>query len=123
MENNENQQLEALKKRIPYNETLCDSVEEYEQMLEDILEDAKNVAFEILYPYEDYPEELPPRYNNWQLRACVELYNLADKAGITNYSENGISWSKLNDGLSISLLNGLTSRVGIPRKAEEEDGE
>ena len=114
-------QLDLLKRRIPYDETINETYESYIKMLEDILEDSKNVAFEILYPYEEYPEELPSRYHNWQLRACVELYNLADKAGITNYSENGISWSKLNDGLSVSLLTALTSKVGIPKK--EEDGE
>lgn len=119
MGNEENTQLDLLKNRIPYDEALQIDYKTYEQMLRDILEDTKNIAFEILYPYQDYPEDLDKRYYNWQLRASVELYNLADKAGITNYSENGVSWSKLSDGLSNSLLNALTSKVGIPRRKEE----
>ena len=112
-------QIEKLKLRIPYDKELC-TYPVYEQILKDLLEDSKYIAFEIIYPYSDYPDELEPRYYNWQLRACVELYNLADKAGITNYSENGISWSKLSDGLSVNLLNALTSKVGIPKQSEIE---
>lgn len=116
-----NVQLEKLKKRIPLEEWMQMGYIEYENMLSDLLEDSKYIAFEKLYPFEDYPEELDTKYNNWQIRACVELFNLADKAGITNYSENGISWSKLSDGLSVSLLSALTSKVGIPKRKEEEN--
>lgn len=125
MGDDKNIQLKKLMERIPFSEVSLLGVEykDYELILESLLEDSKHIAFEILYPYEDYPSELDKRYYNWQLRACVELYNLADKAGITNYSENGISWSKLNDGLSISLLNALTSRVGIPKRKVEESTE
>lgn len=118
-----NEQLEKLKKRIPLEEWMQMDTEIYDQMLEDLLEDSKYIAFEILYPFEDYPDNLDSRYHNWQLRACVELFNLADKAGITNYSENGISWSKLSDGLPQSLLSALTSKVGIPKRTETESDE
>lgn len=116
-----NKQLQELTKRIPYEDWMQMKPSQYNQMLKDLLEDSKYIAFEILYPFEDYPTELDKRYHNWQLRACVELFNLADKAGITNYSENGISWAKLSDGLSRSLLSSLTSRVGIPKREENGD--
>lgn len=117
-----NTQLKKLKDRIPYDEDIFESETIYLQVLNDLLEDSKFIALEILFPYEDYSEyELPSKYNNWQLRACVELYNLADKAGITNYSENGISWSKLSDGLSNKLMESLTSKVGIPKRKESEE--
>ena len=117
-----NTQLKKLKDRIPYDEDIFESETIYLQVLNDLLEDSKFIALEILFPYEDYSEyELPSKYNNWQLRACVELYNLADKAGITNYSENGISWSKLSDGLSNKLMENLTSKVGIPKRKELEE--
>lgn len=112
-------QLEKLKLRIPFDSDLVE-YETYIQILKDLLEDSKYIAFEHIYPFSDYPENLEPRYYNWQIRACVELYNLADKSGITNYSENGISWSKLSDGLSSQLLNSLTSKVGIPKSSETE---
>ena len=117
-----NTQLKKLKDRIPYDEDIFESETIYLQVLNDLLEDSKFIALEILFPYEDYSVyELPSKYNNWQLRACVELYNLADKAGITNYSENGISWSKLSDGLSNKLMESLTSKVGIPKRKELEE--
>ena len=117
-----NTQLKKLKDRIPYDEDIFESETIYLQVLNDLLEDSNFIALEILFPYEDYSEyELPSKYNNWQLRACVELYNLADKAGITNYSENGISWSKLSDGLSNKLMESLTSKVGIPKRKELEE--
>lgn len=115
-------QLNKLKERIPYDEDIFESEETYKQVLEDLLDDSKFIALEILFPYEDYSEyELPSKYNNWQLRACVELYNLADRTGITNYSENGISWSRLSDGLSNKLMDGLTSKVGTPKRKTEEE--
>lgn len=117
-----NTQLDKLKDRIPYDEDIFENKINYLQVLNDLLEDSKFIALEILFPYEDYSEyELPSKYKNWQIRACIELYNLADKAGITNYSENGISWSKLSDGLSNKLMDGLTSKVGTPKRKELEE--
>lgn len=115
-------QLDKLKLRIPYDEDIFGDNTTYEQVLTDLLEDSKNMCLSILYPFEDTSEmSLPSRYENWQLRACVELFNLADKQGIINYTENGISWGKKSDGLSVSLVNELTSRVGVPRKTESEE--
>lgn len=119
-----NNQMESLKKRIPYDEDLFGNISNYNNILEILLEDSKNKCLSILYHFEDYSEmELPKKYYNWQLRACVEMFNLADKAGIVNYSENGINWSKLTDGLSLSLLNEITPKVNVPKKIEikEED--
>jgi hypothetical protein len=51
----------------------------------------------------------------------LELYQLADKQGLTNYAENSLTWSKLSDGLSNFLMNKLTSRVGVPKEDETEE--
>lgn len=115
-------QLEKLKLRIPYDEDIFQDNTTYEQVLNDLLEDSKNMCLSILYPFQDITNmSLPSRYENWQLRACVELFNLADKQGIINYTENGISWDKKSDGLSVSLMNELTSRVGVPKKVESDE--
>lgn len=114
-------QFDALKLRIPYDEALHENKKQYNQMLEDLLNDTKFICLSLLYPFEDYVDyDLPKRYYNWQLRACVELYNLADKISIKDYSENGISWSRLKDGLSEYLVNELLSKVYVPEKDEEE---
>lgn len=115
------EQLAKLKTRIPYDADIFGNVSNYQKALQELLEDSKSIALETLYPYEDISEmDLPSKYKNWQIRCCLELYQLADKSGITNYSENGISWAKLSDGLSNMLMNKLISRVGVPKSEEEE---
>jgi len=112
----ETTQLEKLQVKIPYDEDIFGSNENYLIVLNDLLEDSKNILLETLYPFDDFEDyAIPNRYYNWQLRCCVELYNLADKQGITNYAENTISWTKLSDGLSNSLMNKLVSNVGTPK--------
>ena len=114
-------QLPELEKRIPFDEALHVSQELYEQILTDLLNDSKFICLSLLFPFENYAEyELPARYYNWQLRACVELYNLADKISVKDYSENGLSWSRLKDGLSVSLTNEILSNVYVPDKDDED---
>ena len=121
-----------LKKRIPYDEDIHISQENYDDMLNSLLEDSKQIMLGKLFPFEDFSSYvIPPQYNNWLIRCCIELYNLADKQGITAYAENGLSWTKLSDGLSHWLMNQLIPRAGIPKRCsiirepivEEEDGE
>lgn len=114
--------LAKLQTKIPYDEDVFGSEDNYDTVLNDLLEDSKSILLETLYPFEDFADyEVPKQYYNWQLRCCVELYNMADKQGITNYSENSLSWTKLSDGLSNSLMNKLVSNAGIPRRKEEDD--
>jgi hypothetical protein len=113
----EKEQFEKLLKRIPFDDSIFSSVNEYKIILEDLLDNSKNIALSVIYPFEDYYEmELPKKYLNWQIRACIELYNLADKGSFISYSENSLSWSRLTDGLSKALMNELTAKVGIPKK-------
>lgn len=121
-EDNKDTQLIALELRIPYDEDIFDTKDNYERVLQSLLDDSKYIALEMLFPYEDFSDyELPKKYYNWQLRCCVELYNLADKQGITSYTENSLSWTKLSDGLSTQLMNSLISKVGIPKRKESEN--
>ena len=114
-----NQQLDKLKVKIPYDEDIFGSEENWVVVLTDLLNDSASILLETLYPFDDFEDyPIPERYYNWQLRCCVELYNLADKQGITNYAENSLSWTKLSDGLSNTLMNKLVSNVGVPRAKE-----
>lgn len=114
------QQLEELKVKIPYDEDIFESQENWVNVLTDLLKDSAYILLETLYPFDDFSSYLiPSKYYNWQLRCCVELYNLADKQGITNYAENTLSWTKLSDGLSNFLMNKITSKVGVPRTRED----
>lgn len=109
-----NAQVEKLKKRIPLSVTGLEDQKLYENMIEALLEDSKNIALSNIYPFKDWSEmELPTKYKNWQIRASIELYNLADKAGIKSYAENGLSWSRETDLLSAGLMEEITPRVGV----------
>lgn len=119
----EQTQLEKLKVKIPYDEDIFSSQEIYEDVLNGLLEDSKNIALADLYPFLDWSEmELPTKYYNWQIRASYELYKYDQFMGIKSYSENGLSFSRDSDGLSKSLMNELVSKAGIPKKKEEENG-
>lgn len=112
-------QIAKLKKRIPIGITGLDDPQLYENMIEALLEDSKNIALSNIYPFKDWSEmELPAKYKNWQIRASIELYNLADKAGIKSYSENGLSWSKDTDLLSNGLMEEITPRVGTLKASD-----
>ena len=90
-------QLELLEKRIKY-ENEMGNAKEYREYLIQLLEDAKYIALERLYPFEDISaKELPKGYYNWQLRACEEMHKMARFNGIKSYSENGLSFSREND--------------------------
>lgn len=118
-------QLPLLKDKIPYDEDIFVEEDNWELILNDLLTDSKSILLEILYPFDDdlaiESTAIPKKYYNWQLRCCVELYNLADKQGVVNYSENGLAWSKLVDGLSTSLMNKLNSHVGIPKSSKDDE--
>lgn len=118
-EEEKQEQLAKLRAKIPYDADIFGNNTIYEIILNDLFEDSKNILLESLYPFlDDFTDVVVPKaYYNWQLRCCVELYNLADKQGITSYSENSLSWAKLSDGLSNSLMNKVTSHVGVPRTA------
>lgn len=108
--------------RIPYNEDIHKNMSNYQLIIDDLIETSQFMALSLRYPYmEDYTNiSVPSKYTNWQYRCCIELYKLAGKEGITSYSENGLSWSRLSDGLPKSLLEEIIPRVGIPKADKEE---
>lgn len=114
-------QKEILKRRIPIEITMLDDETLYENVIDSLLEDSKNIALSNIYPFQDWSGlDLPAKYNNWQIRAAIELYNLADKAGIRNYAENGLSWSRSSDLLSVGLQEEIMPRVGVLKKLPKE---
>lgn len=115
-------QLEKLKRRIKYDVDIFGSRATYGDILNDLLEDSMYIGLSILFPFEDFSEKIfPKRYYNWQIRTCVELYNMAGRSDIASYSENGLSWTKFKSGLSQDLINELISRVGVPKRTTESE--
>ena len=116
--------ITRLEKRIPYNADKFGEKANYDLILEDLVLNARNIGLSRVYPFYDYSKKtLPKKYADWQYRCAIELYNLADKSGFITYSENGLSWGKLTDGISVQLLLEITSKAGIPSKITEEEDE
>lgn len=113
-------QLDLLKQRIIYDEDIFGDNLIYEQVLNNLLEDSKFIALSIRFPYEDYSNTpLPVKYNNWQLRCSVELYNGLGKENIKSYAENGISWTRDGSNISTDLYEEIIPMVGVIYETSE----
>ena len=74
---------------VEYTSTgeVANITETYIKVLKRLLEDSKYVALSLRFPYLDYFDmELPKKYNNWQLRCCVEIFQGIVSEGIKSYS-------------------------------------
>lgn len=82
-----------------------------------MLYNAKVVALNTLYPYNQEIIELPntSRMINWQTRCAIELYRKIGTTNVQSYSENGLSVTFLTGLLSTSLINELIPKAGVPR--------
>lgn len=113
--------VELLKERIEFDENIFSDKKTYIKVLERLLEDSKYVALSLRYPYQDYSEmSLPKKYNNWQLRCCVEIYNGIGTEGIKSYSENGLSWTRDSGYISYELREEIEPMVGFIKGAETD---
>lgn len=125
MESAEEQEItqsDLLKERIPYEEAIFDSQEIYDKVIDRLLEDAKEDALSLRFPYKDTTDmELPKRYYNWQLRCAEELYKLIGSVNIKSYSENGLNWTRDTANLSTFLVNKIEPMVGFIAEPEEDD--
>lgn len=99
-------QLERLKKRI--------SPEEPDDgVLEDVLESAKKIILSRRYPFQEWPEDVEPRYQDLQIRIAVDMYNRIGAEGQIAHSENGISRSWGEEWVSGQLLREIVPYAGV----------
>ena len=120
MESEQKTQLELLKVRIPFDQDIFGTNETYEQVLKNLLDDSKYIALSIRYPFDDYSSiDLPKKYNNWQLRCSVELYQGIGKENIKSYAENGIQWTRDAGNISNDLLDEIMPTIGVIKGVKE----
>lgn len=120
MESEQKTQLELLKVRIPFDQDIFGTNGTYEQVLKNLLDDSKYIALSIRYPFDDYSSiDLPKKYNNWQLRCSVELYQGIGKENIKSYAENGIQWTRDAGNISNDLLDEIMPTIGVIKGVEE----
>lgn len=113
-------QYDILSERIVYQSKIFGNVDTYRKVLERLLDDSKYIALSLRFPYQDYSDiELPKKYNNWQIRCCVELYQDIGREGIKSYAENGLSWTRDSGYISYELRGEIEPMVGYISQKEE----
>ncbi len=99
-------QVEKLKQRIKPLDDM--DTKTFDSLMEQLVEDTFYIAMNNLYPFEDeYPEKLPKKYENWQIRVCKYLWTNAKFLGIIQYSENGVTLIFNGDYIPSTLMNEL----------------
>lgn len=88
-----------------------------DEVFVNMLNNAKVVALNTLYPYNQEIQELPNNYRvyNWQTRCAIELYKKMGTTNVQSYSENGLSVTFLTGLISTNLMNELIPKAGVPR--------
>lgn len=97
------QQIERMRLEILGDSNNTDKDEIFEAKLES----AKYVALDRMYPFHHEDMNLPERYQDWQVRAAIELYKRMGDEGIVSYSENGLSYTYAGDLLSSNIMQEL----------------
>lgn len=78
------------------------------------LNEAKDIIFHRVYPFNKTITAVPDSLRGWQTRCAIELYNRLTSGVVSSYSENGISYSYKTDGISESLLLELPpAQIGV----------
>ena len=122
MDSVENKQIDFLKERIEFEPSVFGDYLTYTKVLNNLLEDSKHIALSLRFPYKDYSNiNLPTKYNNWQLRRCVEIYQGIGTEGIKSYSENGLNWTRDSGYISRELREEIEPLVGYIIAEEETD--
>lgn len=89
-----------------------------ENLLNELLETAKQVILKRRYPYTEYPVDdsgkalLEARYEDTQLNIAVYLFNKRGAEGETAHSENGVSRSYESAGIPESYLIDVLPKAG-----------
>lgn len=81
--------------------------------LDDLLTAAKDVIFEVRFPFQDYPEDVEPRYHYLQVKIAVEINAKEGAEGETSHSENGISRTYSSADISYDLLDKIIPMCGV----------
>lgn len=91
--------------------------ETFDKLLGQLVEDTFYIAMNNLYPFEnEYPDKLPKKYENWQIRVCKYLWTNAKFLGIIQYSENGVTLIFNGDYIPNTLMNELIPYAKLLRR-------
>ena len=84
-----------------------------QDILEDLLETAKEIILSVRFPNSEWPDEVEDRYKGLQIRIALDLYNKRGAEGETAHSENGISRTYTAGWVSKDLLAEIVPYCGV----------
>ena len=96
--------LTKLKKRTGETDT---------ELLEVLLDDAKNAILSRRFPYSPWPDEVEPCYTDLQYRIALDLYNKQGAEGELIHKENGIDRTFESSWISEQLLSEVIPYCGV----------
>lgn len=108
----EEEQLKKMRLEILGDSTSTTKDELFKLMLES----AKFVALDTLYPYNQEMDALTTRQQHWQVDCAKELYKRLGTSGVQSYSEGGMNVSFLKGLLPDEIMNRLSPpKIGVPK--------
>lgn len=100
--------LDRLKLRIDDGDVMpTDAV------LQECLDEAKEIIFQRRFPYQEWPDEVEPQYVGLQVRIAIELVNRIGDEGETVHLEEDIHRHYADGWITPSLLEEITPYVGV----------
>lgn len=98
-------------KKIEILKTMCD--EEDEELLGIYLDLAQQAIYQKAFPYHEFPDEFPSRWDDVHLRAAGYLINKRGAEGESVHLENTIHRHYTDADIPTELLRMITPRVGV----------
>lgn len=86
--------------------------EENCELLDELLNSAENIILSRRFPFGDYPNVFPHRFDDLKIRIAEDMYNRLGAAGELIHSENGISRTWGSEWVSEQLLQEIVPMVG-----------
>ena len=83
-----------------------------DDLLNDMIETAKNAILSRRFPYGEWPQEVEARYEDLQFRIALDLYNKQGAEGEIGHNENGINRTFESSWISDQLLNEVVPLAG-----------
>ena len=74
---------------------------------------AKDVVLQKAYPFRDYPEEFPSRYDAIHVEVAAYMLNKRGAEGETVHLENGVSRHWEDGSIPPSLLRRIVPNAGM----------
>lgn len=87
--------------------------EESCDMLYELLDSAEQIILSRRYPYGEYPNVFPKRYEDLKIRIAEDMYNRIGAAGQLTHNENGISRTWGSEWVSEQLLQEIVPLAGV----------